>query len=476
MRRSKFSLSHNKNFTMNQGKLIPFGVVEMIPGDSFRGSSTALIRTTPLNSPVMHPVHVHIQHYFVPTRLVYEDFEPFITGGSDGEGDGAVFPTIDLSGAAVGSLADYLGIPPGLASGKGVVNACPVRAYQLIRNTYFRDQDLNPPVAISLASGVDTTTSTVLQDVCWQKDYFTTARPTPQKGPEVTLPLGLDAPVKVTSGTTIPINTSVGAARDGSNNAYLWNDPAHPLYTDLSTASAATVNQMRLAMALQRFEEDMSRFGSNYTDFTRQWGVRSSDARLQMPEFLGGGRQTIQFSEVLQTAPEADEGVGNMYGHGIAALRSNSYDYFAEEHGYVISLMFVRPVTMYVQGLNRIWNRRTKEDFFNPQLAHIGQQEVLNKEVYAAHSSPNDVFGYQDRYDEYRRQESSIAGEFRTTLDYWHMARIFTGDVTLNGSFVTANPTNRIYQSTDTNQLYVMARHNLKARRLVPGSASSFIR
>ena len=188
-------------------------------------------------------------------------------------------------------------------------------------------------------------------------------------------------------------------------------DIAAGLNVDMSAVSAVNIIALREAFAMQRYEEARARYGSRYTEYLRYLGVRSSDARLQRPEYLGGGKQTIQFSEVLQTAPGEDPGVGSMYGHGIAAMRSNRYRRFIEEHGYVITMLSVKPKTIYTQGLQRTWNRRTKEDFFQKELQHIGQQEILNKELYAKNSQPDGVFGFQDRYDDYRRAESRVSGE-----------------------------------------------------------------
>jgi hypothetical protein len=242
------------------------------------------------------------------------------------------------------------------------------------------------------------------------------------------------------------------------------------IYADLTNATAASINDLREAFALQRYAEARMRYGARYSEYLRYLGIKSSDARLQRPEYLGGGKQTLQFSEIIQAAGTTDgsaTGVGDLKGHGIGALRSNRYRRFFEEHGYVITLMSVMPKTMYMNGLPRTWSRTTKEDFFQKELQHIGQQEVLNKEVYAQHSTPGGTFGYQDRYDEYRRSESTIAGDFRDTLDHWHMARVFTSDPTLNSTFITANPTDRIFQSTSTDSLWIMANHSIQARRMV---------
>lgn len=502
MKRSKFSLSNTKLLSCDMGELIPCGLTEVLPGDSIQQSTNALIRCSPLLAPIMTPVKARIHHWFVPHRLVWEDFEKFITGGPDGN-DASVFPTIDMggSGAAVGSLADYLGVPTGIAGLD--VSALPFRGYALIWNEWYRDQDLQTPLTVDLTSGVDTTTNTLLQNVGWEKDYFTSARPWEQKGPAITIPLGDAAPVVGTgknlgltdgsnnygvginasafSGYTSLFNQNQGAASPTGAAAanrglgVTTNAAASGMEADLSSASAITINLLREAFALQRFEEARARYGSRYTEYLRYLGVRSSDARLQRPEYLGGGQNHVQFSEVLQTA-EGTAPVGEMRGHGIAAMRSNRYRRFFEEHGYIFTFISVKPKTIYGQGLFRTWNRRTKEDFFQKELQHIGQQAILNKEVYAAHASPDDTFGYQDRYDEYRRQESTIAGEFRTTaLDFWHMARIFASPPALNSDFVKSVPTDRNFAVPSEDVLYVMANHSIQARRIVAGSGNSFI-
>lgn len=504
MKRNKFSLSHYKLLSMTMGELVPLTMMEVLPGDSIQHATSALVRCAPMVAPVMHPVHTRIHHWFVPFRLLWDNWEKFITGGPDGN-DASTFPTITMpvsGGAAVGSLADYLGVPTGVNSLE--VSALPFRAYALIFNEWYRDQDLVSPLAISTADGPDTTTSTALQNVAWEKDYFTSSRPWEQKGPSITIPIGTTAPVKgigmwntsvgtpaaVTqrqtgeSGTVNPTSWMIGdsgSLGSGESAFAVEQDPNHVgwpnIRADLTGASAVTVTALRQALALQRYEEARARFGSRYTEYLRFLGVRSSDARLQRPEYLGGGKQTLQFSEVLQTGPDASgDGVANLLGHGIGAMRSNRYRRFIEEHGLIISLMSTKPRTVYAQGLFRTWNRRTKTDFWQKELQHIGQQKVLNKEVYAPHASPDGTFGFQDRYDEYRRMESSIAGEFRTTeLDIWHMARIFASDPALNATFVKSVPTTRNFAVEDHDNLYVMAHHSVQARRLVAAKGSSFI-
>lgn len=494
---SFFDLSHYKLFTCDQGYLIPAGIQEVLPGDTFQHHTSLLIRTQPLLRPVMHPVHASVHHWFVPFRLIWEDWENFITGGEDGE-DASVYPTITInsgSGFSIGSLGDYFGLPTGVDD--ITFSALPFRAYNLIFNEFYRDQQLQTKIAFSKSSGVDTTTSQALLRRCWEKDRFTSSRPDAQLGPEVTLPLGTTAPVIpnqadlnptfVAQGGATPrnINGVSGATTvQGSGN---W-DASGPLrfdntglVVDLEDATSASINQLREAFAIQRFQENRNRYGGRYPEYLMQLGIVPSDARLQRPEYLGGGKQTIQFSEVLQTAPaEIDTNetpVGDLAGHGIGSLRSRKYRRFFEEHGFVITLVSVKPVTMYTQGLQRLWNRRTKYDFWQKELQHIGSDEVLLKEIYAqGTSSDEEVFGFQDRNDDYRHAVSTIAGEFRTTENMWHMGRIFGSAPALNASFVQADPTDRIYATGSTaHQLQIMANHTLKAKRLMAqnGTASA---
>lgn len=497
MRGGKFNLSNYKLLSCNMGELVPINLTEVLPGDMFKGHSSVLLRVSPLLAPVMHPVVVRIHHWFVPHRLSWDEWEDFITGGPDNDST-PTFPTITWGsgGATPGELADYLGVPPSV---NGLVtSALPIRAYQRIYNEWYRDQDLEQPGAdISTASGSDSTTYRLMQRISWEKDYFTVARPWPQKGADVTIPMSGQANVVRSTnaanpiimrrlGASTPSTSEAGLGTD--SNAYLKGntsglniniDPNNTLYSDLATATGATINELRAAFALQRFAENRARFGSRYTEYLAALGVRSSDARLQRPEYLGGGKQTIQFSEVLQTSVTTDGddtvGVGNLKGHGIAAMRSNKYRRFFEEHGYVITLMSVRPKTIYQDGLHRTWNRRTKEDFWQPELEHIGQQSILNKEVYAPAASPDAEFGWIDRYDEYRGQPSSVAGAFRDSLDFWHLARQFTTTPVLNGTFTQCNPSMRIFADQATEPLWVMANNTVVARRKVSKNATPIV-
>lgn len=501
MKRAKFSLSNTRLASCNMGELVPIGVQEVLPGDSFQHATSVLLRCEPLLAPVMHPVRVRIHHWFVPYRLLWDNWENFITGGPDGN-DASVVPTIhmpDTTGFAVGSLADYFGLPTGV-DGTGTdkdVNAFFFRAYAKIFNECYRDQDLVAAVGLSTADGVDSTTNTSLLNCAWEKDYLTSSRPWEQKGPSVTIPIGTEAPVLgigTADGTNFNVGTSTAVRESGSSSTQTYSPyystatgnliiegeagggaGAYPdIRADLTGASAVTVNLLREALALQRYEEARARYGSRYVEYLRYLGVRSSDSRLQRPEYLGGGIQTIQFSEVLQTA-EGTDPVGELRGHGIAAMRSNRYRRFFEEHGCILTIMSVQPKTIYMDGIPRMWSRRSKDEFWQKEFEHIGQQEVLNKEVYAAHTAPLDVFGYQDRYDEYRRAESGVSGEFRTTLNQWHFARSFSSDPALNSSFVQCVPTEEPFAVPSINTLLIQAKHSIQARRMVSKRGNSFI-
>lgn len=503
LRRSKHNLSHYKLLSMNQGDLVPISCIEVLPGDTFRHATNALVRLSPLNTPVMHPNHVVIHHWYCPARVLWDlsktdNWEAFITGGPDGE-NASVYPTITSPGGgfAVGSLADYLGIPTGIAGLS--LSALQFRMYNYIWNNFYRDEQLQTERAISFASGADSTTDTSLAKVCWEKDIYTAARPEPQLGPQVILPLTGNAPVDLVPHTTSTspmmvrnANTgavmnnqtikarsnagggTIGALANGGETEYGVLDPNGRLEADMSGVASFSIRDLRLSSAIQRFMERMNTSGSRYVEYLQSMGVKSSDARLQLPEYLGGGSQTVQYSEVLQTA-EGTDPVGELKGHGIAAMRTNQYERFFEEHGFVMTLMYIKPKTMYVQGLEKQWSRRTKFDWYTPEFEHVGQTEVRSREVYAdGTSGDNDIFGYNDINYEYRGIPSTVAGEFRTSvLNMWHQARTFVSRPVLNASFVAANPTDRIFASATNDVIYVMARHNIHARRLVAKRAKA---
>lgn len=493
MKRSKFSLSHYKLATMDMGKLYPIAVFDALPGDTIQQATTALVRMQPMLAPVMHPIEVKIHHWFVPYRLIWDGFEDFITGNDTPE-----FPVISKD-FTKGSLGDYFGL-----FGNQEVSALPFRAYQLIWNNFYRDQDLQTELVDTQEDGSDTQTNTDLLPVSWSKDYFTTARPWTQKGSEITVPVGghivgnlTGLPRFGSTGSTYYADeniqgTSWGPFSQGSTNPDDYK-LGFKVTNGQSTPSASgsffvqgnnqemnsgnytvdgnlqfdrggiNIDELRLSLALQRYEEARAKYGSRYVEYLRYLGVRSSDARLQLPEYLGGGKQIIQISEVLNTS---NTNTGAMAGHGLTAMRSNRYRRFFEEHGVVISLMYIMPKAMYIQGTHRSWLKRTKEDYFQRELQHIGMQEVYTRELFG--TAPSDtVFGYQDRYDEYRRHPSSIAGDFRDTLDYWHLGRNFSQAPVLNASFITGEPTKRVFAEQTQNEILVMANHSIQARRML---------
>lgn len=476
MKFANHDLSHDIKFTGNMGELIPVACFEALPGDVINHEAAALIRTQPLVTPVMHKAEVKLHTFFVPYRILHDKFEDFITGGRDGL-DATVLPTITLPSVAVGSLADYFGIPA--TASPVTVSAFPFRAYTHIYNNFYRDQDLIAPLTENLSSGPDSTTSTTLKNACWDKDYFTKARTAAQKGSSVTVPLTGNAPVAVNSSAPATVNPAV-RVNDGTYHA-IRTPSASPvdnilnsvnnatssnyLFADLASVSGISINDLRLVVALQRFKENMMRYGSRYNERLEAFfGIRNLDARLQLPEYLGGGTQILQFSEVLQTAEGANP-TGTLRGHGIGAMRSNRYKTKIPEYGIIMTLMCVRPKTQYMDGLHKMWSRTVKEDFYQPELENLGSQAVQNREVYMAHSSPMGTFGFVPRYEEYRTIESRVAGDFRTTLDSWHMARKFTSDPALNQTFVEANPTTRVYAVTSADHLLCYINHNIYARR-----------
>lgn len=474
MRRSKHALSNTHLTSLDMGELVPINLLETLPGDSVQMSSAALIRLAPMLSPPMHPVSVRIHHWFVPFRLLWDQWEDFITGGPDGL-DASAFPTVAAQNVTAGSLSNYLGLP---IANIPAVSALPYRAYALIWNEWYRDQDLQTQVAISTASGPDSTTNKNLLRAAWPKDYFTTARPWEQKGPSVSIPGGGDGTVTFTQAPAWgPVLIRRESSSAGSGNG-LYPDTSGTADAEIRGKltggdSGLNVNQLRESLAIQRFEEARAMYGSRYSEYLRALGVRSSDARLQRPEYLGGGTQNIQFSEIVQTAQDATTPVGTLRGHGITAMKSNKFRRFFEEHGYILTCMSILPKSIYMNGIQRTWNRRTKYDYWQKELENLGQQPIKNKEIYATHTNPDGTFGYTDRYDEYRRTWSRVTGEFATTaLDYWHFGRSFASEPALNSTFVTAVPTERPFASTTTDTIYAQIHNSVQARRLVSKTAN----
>lgn len=470
MKRYKHNLSHYRDTGMNCGDLTPIMVKEVLPSDSFQVRISALVRMQPLLNPVMHPYKVRIQVWYVPLRLIWEDFEEFITGGQDGTST-PTHPFTALDVVGVGGLPDCLGIPPN-STGYNYqhFSVLPARAYNLIWNEFYRDKDLETEAPISLASGSDPTTTYVMKSPTWDKDYFTTCRPWESRGDDVRVPITGTGYFRLAegsiSGTERQINT------DGGNNLYAVSGAgSQTLYWPEDTDFAdIDFSDIRAAAAVQRFQERHNKSGADYADYLRLLGVNPHDSRLRKPEFLGGGRQTVQFSEILGTGSTSH---GLLKGHGIAAIRTRRIRRFFPEHGLVLALMCVTPKTMYDQALDKMFMRETKEDYFQPEFVNVGDQIVKNREIHATHATPEGTFGYQTRYDEYRSHFSSVHQEMREGENYedWHAARFFATDPTLNASFVSCAPTDRIFQSITSDHMQVMVHNQVIARRPVPHRA-----
>lgn len=450
------------------GQLIPIANYPVLPGDSVQQQTNLLLRVTPQLKPVMHPTQVYIRNFYVPYRLVWSGWEDFITGSS-----ATPPPTITGGAHSEGTLSDYLGV---YNDASNDFNALHVRAYNKIVNEYFIDGDIDSEVSEDTDS---------IFNVRWAKDRFTAARPWAQAGSAVTLPIGTKAPIYgdmdfdgvADSDNYLQVLDGPGGSlkrfsSPGSGNAIYGatsGSGTKALYADLSSADAIDIREFREAFALQRYQEARARYGSDYVDYLRYVGVRPSDARLQRPEYLSGSRQTISFSEVLNTASNAGtDPIGDLGGHGIAALRSNKYRRYFEEHGVVMTLMYVRPKSIYVNGLPKEFSKSTKEDYFQKELENVGAEEVLNKEIYAAHTTPDGTFGYSNMYDEYRNVPSYVSAEYRNSTSYdWHFGRIFSSDPALNPTFLECSPTKRVFADQTEDSLWVMANHSIQARRMV---------
>ena len=473
MKRSRHNLSHYRLATMDQGELVPVACMEVLLGDTFIHSASSLIRVATLTAPLMHPVDVRIHHWFVPFRTIWSEWDEFITGRSE-----PTYPTVTYTnGSDPYTLVDHLGIP----DVTNTVSALPVRAYNKIYNEFYRDQDLITEVAED---------SLVLQRISWEKDYFTSCRATAQQGASsVSIPFagGSRADVKGIGVSDVNADAGMDTVRETgettpSTFADGWQTATRQVYVeedgttnypnihvDLSTATGGIdVNEFRLAIAMQRHLEARNRYGSRIQDYLAYHGIKPRDGRLDIPEYLGGGRQTVSFSEVLATADSAGIDVGDQAGHGIAAVRTRRYGRFFPESGIMMSLMSVRPRTMYAEQLHRMWLRNDKDDYWQKEYEELGPQAVLTKEVYGAHGNSTDVFGYNGRHDEYRHHPSYVSGDFRnSTSDNWHLARVLGASPTLNQSFVECVPTDRVYADVTAPEIIAMVSHDLKAKRLV---------
>lgn len=509
--RSVFDRSHGWKSTFDSGYLVPFLVDEVLPGDSYKVKFNFLARLSTPIVPTMDNLFLDTFYFFVPYRLLWKHWEQF-NGQQDYPGASTDYLVPQTSAPAeggfpVGSLEDYFGLPTGV---KGIkANELAARAYALIWNEWFRDENLQNPInlssyaEISTASGLDDvglgdagfTGSHKLLRRGKRHDYFTSALPWPQKGPGVELPLNGNAPVRgdfyVTNSSGSP-HSPIWVSNDGDNllgvtgllgavSVFSGHEGSHGLYADLSSVTAATINSLRQAFQLQKLYERDARGGTRYTEILRShFGVVSPDSRLQRPEYLGGSESPVIINPVVQQSATGETGAatpqGNLAAYGLVSSTSAKHGFTKSfvEHGIIIGLLNVRADLTYQQGIPRMFSRRTRFDFYWPVLAHLGEQAILNKEIYAQGTeADDDVFGYQERYAEYRYFPSMITGKLRSTdsqsLDVWHLSQKFDNLPTLSAQFIQDNPpVSRILAVQNEPQFIIDSYIEMKCARPMP--------
>lgn len=525
IRRSTFDRSSTYKTTMDAGYLVPFFVDDVLPGDTFTYEGAIFGRLTTPIVPFMDNVYVDTHFFFVPNRLVWDNWEKFITGSNNGHG----YPAVDTpstgdylvplmnsgtNGFSVGGVADYMGIPTGV---KGLeVDSMPFRAYRLIWNEWYRDENIYAPSALVTDDTYMSVDTLPGYDQLFRrgkrKDYFTSALPWPQKGPGVSLSLASTAPV-IGNGVSLGLTNSLQQAGLTSYNGDLTalqssygkvigstltstSDPLGPLkavgvsrdpsksglVADLTNATAITINSFRMAYQMQTLYELLARGGSRYTELIRvAFGVISPDARLQRPEYLGGSSAPLKLVQVAQTAStDTTTPQGNLAAYGVLTDMVPRWSKSFTEHGYVIGIMSIRADINYQQGIPRMFSRRTRWDYYWTALAHLGEQAILNKEIFAQGTTTstsatidNQAFGYQERYSEYRYGINKITGKLRSSdpqsLDYWHLAQDFETLPVLGPEFIQENPPfDRVLAVQDEPQFVIDVRNNLICSRPMP--------
>lgn len=484
-KRSKQVLDHDVITTTDFGKIIPVLLEDVVPGDVFKCKTAAEIKLFPTLAPLRQGIEVRIDYFFVPNRLLWDDWQTFITGGEDGT-ESPVAPYIDMYGSLDDSnLADYFGLPALALTRDGTdliaqdigVSALPFRAYTMIWNEYYRDQNVQDEEDVSKSSGQDDTTNTYLLYRGLKKDYFTSALPWTQRGPQVTIPLMGEAPLKggfdtaanndyldadtgrVVSPQSYGTQVTNGDLQQNSSQGFKRITHTHSVelefedvYADLSNASAVTINELRRLNSVQKWLERNARAGSRYVEqILSHFGVRTPDYRLDRPEYLGGQKQLIGMAEILQTSETQSTPQGTRAGVGFGNMLSGCRKYHVTEHGWIMGLMSIIPQhNVYADGVQRKWTRETKFDYYFPEFQNLGEQAIKNKEIFAytfdgASDDPDGTFGYTPRYAEYRYHPSIVTGGMRKSMSYWHMARLFNRQPALNDVFINSQWSVRDY-------------------------------
>ena len=514
-KRSRFNLSHTYKTACSIGKLIPCLVREVIPGDIWNISSNSLVRLAPTVAPLMHNMQIRTETFFVPNRLLWKEWQEFITGGQDGTLS-PVKPRYAITSELKGldhrnSIVDYLGLPLNPANGNLLVNesvtpyidALPFLALQLVYNEYYRDPNLDTDYRTSfpVASGtIPSPTPFIgayggafgLKSRCWPKDYFTSALPFVQRGPAAAMPISGDVSLKSGTNPMVVKNAANGStfpttAAYGQTSSSDFGAGFSPSYTGavldpngrLQTTSTVTINDLRRTSAVQRWLENNARGGARYIEqILAHFGVISSDSRLQRPEFLGSGRAPVYISEVLQTSGTNITGQatpqGNMSGHGIGGGANKHGLRLFEEHGFVISFVSIVPQTAYIFGLETMFTRFDKLDYPWPELARLGEQPVYKKELDASTADGNDPFGYQPRYSDWKNILSRTTGEMSRTLSFWQAARRLNNVAPVLTSQFNHIQSSLFYQNfaagaaSENQQVYIELAFNITCSRLLP--------
>lgn len=497
-RKNKFDLSHETKLTLSMGRLVPILCQEVIPGDRFRVSSQVFLRFLALIAPVMHRIDVTVHYFFVPNRLMWSAWQDFITGGESGLLAPAV-PTFNIGNVntisptylRTGSLLDYLGFPvcntaqtPDSSRFGDNFSLLPARAYQLIYDQYYRDQNLQVTtinanfLSSGVAIGADTAMFLSLKNRAWQKDYLTSALPFTQRGNAVSVPqtaVTYRKPALLRNATTDALIPSATLTTNASSELV---GAAQTSYIDnISALGSFTVNALRLSVKLQQWLETNALGGARYIEqIFAHFGVISSDARLQRVEYLGGGRNPVVVSEVLSTAPPTPTSslpIATLAGSALAMGSSNQFSKFFEEHGIIMGILSVMPTTSYQNNMEKKWLRTVNSDYFFPEFANLGEQTITNQEGYYNPATvglvPNGTWGYQSRYAEYKYAPGKVHSQFRESLGYWHLGRQFAAQNVLNSAFITSDPRGDIFAvPANPDNIVCQIYHSIDALRPMP--------